>query len=108
MSNDVEFICYHCNNKVEYTLMPIQCDLCENWFHGKCEKLNRTQWSTLGNSEINWYCTNCKLDMFPFNKLDNDDFYECISGSTRELKELSEKNVCTLKRLFVEIKRKMT
>ena len=88
MSSKEEFICYHCSRKVEYSLMPIQCDLCYNWFHGKCEKLKRSDWLLLGKSQINWYCKNCKTDIFPFNKLDNDELIDFLSGMSRELHEL--------------------
>ena len=71
--------------------MPIQCDLCQRWFHGICEKLKRLDWSTLGKSTLNWYCSICKFDIFPFNKLDNDELAEYVTGISSELDILRKK-----------------
>ena len=93
MSDHEDYICYHCDRSVEYNYMPIQCDMCQRWLHGKCEKLKRTEWSVLGNSNLNWYCSKCKIDIFPFSKLDSDEFYECLNGVSSELNDLYKKCV---------------
>ena len=71
--------------------MPIQCDLCLEWVHGKCEKLKRKEWILLGNSNVYWYCNDCNTEIFPFNKLDNDELFEYFVGFTRELQLLQNK-----------------
>ena len=91
MSNDVKYICDHCNCEVGYKLMPIQCDSCQKWFHGKCEKITRNEWSVLGSSNDNWHCTKCKSELFPFNKLDNDEFLNCVSCISQELRNLQKR-----------------
>ena len=80
--------------------MPIQCDLCQRWFHGKCEKFKRLDWSTLGKSTLNWYCSICKFDIFPFNKLDNDELAEYVTGISSEL-DILRKNVSFYKGAYV-------
>lgn len=71
--------------------MPIQCNLCQNWFHGKCEKLKRNEWNNLGNSDIEWFCKQCKTEIFPFHGLDNDELFEGVSGLTQRLHDLQKK-----------------
>ena len=41
---ETNFKCDICNKPVEFTKLPIYCDGCYEWFHGKCEKISVEKW----------------------------------------------------------------
>lgn len=84
-------ICKSCKKEVAYSKLPIQCDHCNLWFHGTCEKLNNKSWKLLGNSQTNWYCTQCYLSMFPFSTINDEDLEYLLKGVDDNLIELFEK-----------------
>ena len=90
MTDNLEYICDVCSGKVEYSKMPIQCDSCAYWYHGKCEKLSKKEWVELGNSNTTWNCKNCAKSIFPFYCLDDEEFQECVHNVTSKMKDLIE------------------
>ena len=38
----------------------IQCDSCEDWFHGKCVGVTKAQGKVIEESEMQWHCPSCK------------------------------------------------
>ena len=91
MSENIEYLCDHCYEKVEFSKWPIQCDLCSYWFHGKCHNLSKNQWTALGNSNRIWYCQHCSQNIFPFSQLNDNELIECLLDMSGELKELHDK-----------------
>ena len=88
---ETKYICNTCNKQVQYTKLPIQCDLCHQWFHGICEKLTKNEWLKLGRSTDIWSCQPCTKSCFPSYNLDEEQLYEYLNDVTSELIELYQK-----------------
>ena len=69
-----KFLCGICKKSVGYTKCPIQCNECNNWYHGVCENLSNEYWAYLGETDLEWLCTLCYNKLFPFSKLSEDEF----------------------------------
>lgn len=37
----------------------ICCDLCEDWFHGKCVNITKSQGNQMESEGKDWTCPNC-------------------------------------------------
>ena len=86
-----KYICGICKKKVKYENYPIQCDVCNCWFHGTCEKLSKKTWTYLGESDYDWFCSNCVNKSFPFWSLSNEELETLLSDLTENEKILIEK-----------------
>ena len=91
MTEQNQYICEDCNKAVGFSKLPIYCDECYNWFHGKCEKLSVKDWQHLGNSNTSWFCEKCTKSCFPFYQLDDDELLECIYDMTMNLMHITGK-----------------
>ena len=91
MSESIEYFCAKCKKEVKFDKLPIQCDIYFHWFHGKCEKLSKKEWTLLGQSNLTWNCDACTKGIFPFNDLDDDQIVEYILDLTNGSKELYDK-----------------
>ena len=91
MVDKVEYFCECCRTSVEFSKLPIQCDSCFYWFHGKCEKLTKKEWNQLGCSNLTWNCKACTKEIFPYFNLSDDELLECIMDLTSDIKELCDK-----------------
>ena len=71
--------CPTCSKRVLSHAKGIQCYYCENTYHMKCISLETDYISQLKENHENWLCGSCITDIFPFNKLENeDDFRQAI------------------------------
>ena len=55
--------CPICDNQVRENEAGVQCDICQGWFHAKCEKVSDALYAVLNSDEnehLNWYCSFCK------------------------------------------------
>ena len=74
----IKFPCKICKKSVHSNHKSIQCDLCDNWIHLKCNKLNDTDYNSLKASNEPWYCISCTNIILPFGNLTNEQFF-CIT-----------------------------
>ena len=74
-----KYVCATCKKSVGYTKLPIQCDDCQGWFHGTCENISQIAWKHLGKSELNWYCNQCAVKVFPFNNLSDEELQVLVT-----------------------------
>lgn len=52
--------CPDCSRVVSETDAGIQCEVCEDWYHPKCQKVNDDVYKFLGqNAGVHWYCNGC-------------------------------------------------
>ena len=86
-----KYSCKLCDKEVKYAKLPIQCDECDEWFHGLCADLNQESWISLGDSEINWFCYECTNKFLPYWCLNEREFELCHCITDRDLKALSDK-----------------
>ena len=77
-----KFPCRICEKNVSDKDKAVQCDLCENWVHIKCNNLNHLGYRYLQNRNESWYCIECCSTTFPFNSLlSNKNFFFCCTNT---------------------------
>ena len=53
-------VCQICTEPVMNKDSGLQCEICDNWFHSKCENISDETCKVLGLSDtIHWYCSGC-------------------------------------------------
>jgi hypothetical protein len=67
--------CGFCKKAVAKNHRAICCDLCQNWIHIKCNKLDKKDYKYFqDNIDENFFCLNCLTDNIPFTKLNHTEF----------------------------------
>ena len=69
--------CAICHKAVAFNHKAIVCDICDNWVHIKCNKLDDNDYKHFQddvNQDENFFCINCLADSVPFSKLNNNEF----------------------------------
>jgi hypothetical protein len=67
-----QYSCLRCKELVESE--GVGCDICENWFHYKCEDLSREQYAQMVKPEtkfMHWFCKDCEKDTLSLGKTIN-------------------------------------
>ena len=67
-----------CKKSVHFNHKSIQCDLCDNWIHLKCNNSNDTDYNSLKASNEPWYFISCTNIILPLGNLTNEQFF-CIT-----------------------------
>ena len=67
--------CSICKFNVHNNHKAIFCDICQFWTHLKCTSFSSAEYIALSNSPEDWFCPSCIAELFPFNQLDDTDFY---------------------------------
>ena len=56
----------------------MRCSICNNYYHIECiynsDSSDQDKFSSIGN----WVCKTCTKDIFPFNDLNDSDFFESL------------------------------
>ena len=52
--------CKSCDQKVTSKEKAIQCEICEGWWHCKCEKISDEGYVLLNCENIHWFCGACR------------------------------------------------
>lgn len=58
-SKDEEYRCGGCKKLVGRSEKGIKCEICETWFHCKCEDMDAETYKLLDQDKIHFYCTVC-------------------------------------------------
>ena len=62
--------CGKCEKNVTSEDEALLCELCEHWFHIKCEKITKAQYrqqqKDSAKSRFHWFCTTCDKEAVPF------------------------------------------
>ena len=74
--------CKCCSKQVGPRLHAIQCDICDEWIHKKCNKLNDIDYRYLQASTSPWYCIICTSETFPFSLLTDIQLILHLSSNT--------------------------
>jgi hypothetical protein len=96
-----------CGKRVEDVDNGLQCEICEFWFHTKCEKVsNETYKSIQDNESIHWFCKDCNKGaakvLRMVSKLQErqekleEKFEEELGKVKSELAEIKEKSIVKL------------
>ena len=67
----VKFPCGICQKEVKSKHKAICCDLCDQWIHISCNKLTKTDYNKMMNSNLLWFCKKCLKKELPFNSITN-------------------------------------
>ena len=52
--------CKLCSKKIAKKDDALQCELCDKWFHIKCEDISEEEYTFLGkHKSLNWHCSDC-------------------------------------------------
>ena len=79
----IQFPCSYCKKSIHNNHKSIYCDCCNQWIHYKCNLLTLKEYNHLAASEDDeaWYCINCIPEIFPFARLNENEFYfTCVEG----------------------------
>ena len=73
----IQFPCSYCKKSIHNNHKSIFCDCCEQWIHYKCNLLTLKEYKKLEESDDDeaWYCINCIPEIFPFTRLNENEFY---------------------------------
>ena len=74
--------CGVCNKKVGIRMRAVECDICNYWNHIKCDNIDPKYYEILKkteNTNRHHFCKTCKEEMFPFQKVQNEQFEASIS-----------------------------
>ena len=69
----------YCGSCTKLVARNILCKFCKCYFHVKCASINTKDFNTLKTNDSNWACFDCKTDIFPLMKANNDEFTEAFS-----------------------------
>ena len=69
-------------------MRAVKCDICQYWNHRKCDNIEPSYYEFLEKPEnengtisvkLDHFCETCKEEMFPFQKVVNEQFEASIS-----------------------------
>ena len=76
-----KYPCGVCNRAVGIKHKAIQCDVCLNWIHIKCNNVNQKVYQNLINlNNQKWFCLNCINTVAPFSSINNDNLNATMAG----------------------------
>ena len=83
------FPCGICSKSVNSNHRSIQCDICNQWIHIKCNKLSGSDYEYLQRSDDSWYCLKCTCELFPFSDFNaNSDHSNSRNAPSSYLKDM--------------------
>ena len=74
--------CGVCSKNVGERMRALQCDICQYWNHIKCDNIDPSYYEILKKPENkgrHHFCKTCKEEIFPFQKVVNEQFEASIS-----------------------------
>lgn len=58
--------CPLCSKLVSDKDLALECEVCEMWFHIKCQNLSEAEYKFIGEHDsVHWYCTLCNKNVAP-------------------------------------------
>ncbi len=77
-----KFPCPVCNKNVNENHHAICCDICNQWVHIKCNRLNEKDYKKIQDDPTKegtvFYCIECMRKLLPFNSLTDSDYYSIV------------------------------
>lgn len=82
-------VCPKCDITVCDKDMALECEICEKWFHIKCQSLTEAEYKFIGEHKaVHWYCTSCNKNVATFLQM---------LGNVKQRQDKLEENFETLK-----------
>ena len=72
--------CVLCQNTITSRRNVKKCSVCQNICHVKCW----TSTHSSINEAIDWYCMQCNISLFPFNGIEDDSEFYCITSQDND------------------------
>ena len=76
----IKFPCKICTRSVAKNHRAINCDICHQWVHIKCNYLSDSTYKHLMESNETWFCIICSKELFPFSNITNMDLHLTLQG----------------------------
>ena len=61
-----KFPCRRCGKAVRWNQRGVECDGCDNWHHPSCINMPASEYLSLSESNVSWFCPACVSDELPF------------------------------------------
>ena len=75
-----KYPCTKCLKPCKSNQSSVLCDICNLWTHQKCSLLSNKDFEMItDNSQLPYFCQQCCLEVFPFQKLNNTELIRLIS-----------------------------
>ena len=95
-----KYPCGICSKNVNGNHRAVKCDLCNYWVHIKCDKIEPTHYEVLKKSEDPYFCTPCKEEIIPFQKLSNQQFFAtAVKGINKDVDKYNQFSIFPSDRL---------
>ena len=105
--------CPACKKAVKRADKALECEICNNWVHIKCENLNEAEYAFLGeHKSLHWYCNGCNthfaklLSVVANMKMGQEELGKRVSEIEHQVK-LTELGVNEVKTEIVQINDKI-
>jgi len=92
----VNFFCKTCELKVTGKDKGIQCEICQGWWHCRCEKINEEGYKLLNMENIHWFCSACNsiigrilptLTKLEINQIKLEEELKTITADVSDMKK---------------------
>ena len=88
--------CRRCFGKILSHSLDFKCSICFGNMHRECIPLTREEFQSMKPTEIEWICTECSIDIYPFNHYDEENMFmdvieEHITGISNISSKFSDK-----------------
>ena len=79
MPSSPEFPCSACYKGVNKNHRALQCDICDNWIHLRCNFLDLSEYNRLKKDTDYWFCTICLKEILPFQNLSKNELIPLVT-----------------------------
>lgn len=58
--------CGLCLKRTTNKQKAVQCDVCNNWIHAKCNNITNIEYESMASNDDIWSCRKCETETIPF------------------------------------------
>ena len=84
----IKFPCAIFKRTVAKNHKALQCDLCDQWIHIKCNLIDKKTYEKLKHDTSFWFCINCSDNIFPYVQHDSPEMHEQPQQLTSKQQEI--------------------
>ena len=88
--------CPCCSKAVKEKDMALECEICDDWFHIKCQEISVEEYNFLSeHASVHWYCFTCNknvanvIKLVSSMKLRQEKFEECMIKICEDLSKVT-------------------
>ena len=83
-NKNTKFPCINCAKSCRSNQNCLCCDVCNNWIHLTCTRLNNSQFQKLAQSDEAYFCIKCLQDSLPFLNEGPNKSSICVSNTIED------------------------